>query len=212
VAGIANRAGDVAAGVSSGSSSLLDSMTPSEVLRRITTALEQAGIAYMLTGSLAGSFHGAPRSTQDVDIVIEASSKQLRKFVESLPETEYYADLEAALEAHRRESLFNVIDVATGWKIDLIIRKSRPFSQAEFARRQSVDVQGLSVFVASAEDVILAKLEWSKRAQSQRQLEDVVDLLKFRGEKLDLGYLEKWISELDLNQQWSRAKGMTEIS
>ena len=129
----------------------------------------------------------------------------------SLPEAEYYADLDAALEAHRRGSLFNVIDVTTGWKIDLIIRKSRPFSRAEFARRQLVKVQGLSVFVASAEDVILAKLEWAKLAQS-RQVEDVAALLKLRGEALDLGYLKKWISQLDLNQQWAHAKRMAKIS
>jgi len=112
-------------------------MSPSEVLRRISTALDQAGIAYMLTGSLASSFHGVPRSTQDIDIVIEASSEQLQEFVRSLPEAEYYADLDAALEAHRRGSLFNVIDVTTGWKIDLIIRKSRPFSRTQAIGQRS---------------------------------------------------------------------------
>jgi len=81
--------------------------------------------------------------------------------------------LDAALEAHTRQSLFNVIDLATGWKIDLIIRKSRAFSQEEFGRRQLVNVQGLPLFVASAEDVVIAKLEWSKLAESQRQIEDV---------------------------------------
>jgi hypothetical protein len=76
--------------------------------------------------------------------------------------------LDAALEAHTRP-LFNVIDLATGWKIDLIIRKSRAFSQEEFGRRQLVSVQGLPLYVASAEDVVIAKLEWSKLAQSQRR-------------------------------------------
>ena len=147
-------------------------MTSSEVFRRITTALEQAGVAYMLSGSFASAYHGAPRSTQDIDIVIAANPEQLRTFVWSLPSGEYYADLDAALEAHTRQSLFNVIDLATGWKIDLIIRKSRAFSQEEFARRQLVNVQGLPLFVASAEDVVIAKLEWSKLAQSQRQIED----------------------------------------
>lgn len=94
----------------------MDSISPSEVLRRIVTALGRAGIAYMLTGSLASSFHGVPRSTQDIDIVIEANSEQLQKFMRSLPEAEYYADLDAPLEAYRRGSLFNVIDVTKGWR------------------------------------------------------------------------------------------------
>ena len=65
---------------------------------------------------------------------------------------EYYADLDAALDAHQRQSLFNVIDLATGWKIDLIIRKSRAFSHEEFRRRQRVNLHNVSLFVASAED------------------------------------------------------------
>jgi len=187
-------------------------MSASEVLRRITTALDRSGIVYMLTGSFASAHHGAPRSTLDIDIVIAANSAQLRTFVQSLPSGEYYSDLDAALEAHRRQSLFNVIDLATGWKIDLIIRKSRAFSQEEFVRRQLVKVQGLPLFVASAEDVVIAKLEWSKLAQSQRQIEDVASILMLRWEALDRCYLEKWISELDLNQEWSHAKRIAGIS
>src|SRR5437870_11909356 len=127
----------------------------------------------MLSGSFASAYHGAPRSTQDIDIVIAANPEQLRTFVQSLPSNEYYADLDSALEAHTRQSLFNVIDLATGWKIDLIIRKSRAFSQEEFGRRQLVNVQGLPLFVARGEGVVIAKVEWSEREQSPRELEDV---------------------------------------
>ncbi len=140
----------------------------------------------MLTGSFASAHYGAPRATLDIDIVIAADPGQLRTFMQSLPSGEYYSDLDAALEAHRRQSLFNVIDLATGWKIDLIIRKSRAFSQEEFVRRQLVKVQGPCLFSwRSAEDVVIAKLEWSKLAQSQRQIEDVAAILRLRGETLD---------------------------
>ncbi len=166
----------------------------------------------MLTGSFASAHYGAPRSTLDIDFVIAANPAQLRTFVQSLPSGEYYSDLDAALEAHRRQSLFNVIDLATGWKIDLIIRKSRAFSQEEFSRRQLVTVQGLPLFVASAEDVLIAKLEWSKLATSQRQIEDVAAILRLRWEALDRTYLEKWIPDLGLKQEWSHAKRMAGIS
>jgi hypothetical protein len=187
-------------------------MSASGVLQRITTALDRAGIAYMLTGLFASAHHGAPRSTLDIDIVIAANPAQLRTFVQSLPSAEYYADLNAALEAHERQSLFNVIDLATGWKIDLIIRKSRAFSLEEFNRRQLVTVQDLPLSVATAEDVVIAKLEWSKLAQSQRQVEDVAAILRLRWEALDQAYLEKWVSELDLKQEWSHAKRIAGIS
>ncbi len=180
-------------------------MSVTEVFRRITAALDQAGIGYMLSGSFASAYHGVPRSTQDIDLVIEASPAQLRAFVKSLPQEEYYADLDAALEAQRRQSLFNVIDLATGWKIDFIICKSRTFSQGEFGRRQRINLQGLPVFVASVEDVVIAKLEWAQLAASQRQIEDVTAILMLRWDSLDHPYLDKWIRELGLAQEWSSA-------
>ena len=130
----------------------------------------------------------------------------MRTFVQTLPAEEYYVDLDTALEALRSSSLFNVIDLKTGWKIDLIFRKSRPFSEKEFSRRQLVDLQGLRLYIAGVEDVIVAKLEWAKLANSQRQIEDVASMLRFRADTLDKSYLEKWISELGLHEQWSSAR------
>jgi hypothetical protein len=183
-----------------------------EVLQRTTAALDRTGIAYMLTGSFASVYYGSPRSTQDIDLVIAANPAQLRAFIEALPGAEYYADLDAALEAHKRESLFNIIDLKTGWKIDMIIRKARPFSQEEFGRRQLLSMHGVSLFVASAEDVILSKLEWSKLAQSQRQIEDAAGILKIRADSLDRSYLDKWIRELGLTKEWNEAQRMAELS
>jgi len=187
-------------------------MSLPDVFRRITAALDQAGIAYMLTGSFASAHYSAPRSTQDIDLVIEATAPQLRAFVACLPSDEYYVDLDAALEAHHRESLFNVIDMTAGWKIDMIFRKSRSFSREEFGRRRLVNVQGLRLFVASVEDVIIAKLEWARLANSQRQIEDVAAVLRLQSEALDRSYLERWISELGLNEQWKIAKRTAGLS
>ena len=113
-------------------------MSVPNVFLRITTALDRSDIGYMLSGSFASAHYGVPRSTQDIDLVIEATPEKLAVFVESLSASEYYADLDAALGAHKRQSMFNVIDMATGWKIDMIIRKSRDFSREEFERRQRI--------------------------------------------------------------------------
>jgi hypothetical protein len=90
--------------------------------------------------------------------------------ITNLPENEFYADGDAAIEALRRESMFNVIDLGTGWKFDLIVRKTRDFSQEEFDRRRLVHFEGVSLWVASAEDIMISKLEWSKLSESQRQI------------------------------------------
>jgi hypothetical protein len=64
-----------------------------EVLRRITTALDRAGIAYMLTGSFAGAHHGAPRSTLDINIVT-----YLEQWISELDLKQEWTMLNASLE------------------------------------------------------------------------------------------------------------------
>jgi hypothetical protein len=181
-------------------------MSPTDVLSRITASLTEAGAAYMLTGSFASAYYGASRSTQDIDLVIEATAEQLKNFVLGLPTGEYYADVSAALDALQRHSMFNVIDINSGWKIDLIIRKDRPFSREEFRRRRPVTLHGVSIFLASAEDVIISKLEWSKLAESQRQISDVARILQLRWQSLDRSYLGKWCAELKIENQWADAR------
>ncbi len=176
--------------------------TPESVLHRFARLLGQAGIPYMLTGSFASGFHGAPRATQDIDIVIAPDGRSLNRFLSSLGEDKYYVSREAARDAYERESLFNVVDYASGWKIDFICRKARPFSHEEFARRAQHRLAEKMVFVASAEDVVLSKLEWAKVSASDRQLEDVAGILRIQGDKLDRSYLARWIEELGLEDQW----------
>ena len=180
-------------------------MTTDDVFRRIVEVLDRAGIPYMLTGSFASSYHGAPRATQDIDIVIAPSPDQLRALVHFLPKTEYYVDLNAALEAHTRETQFNVIDLTTGWKVDFIIRKSRSFSREEFDRRAAADLHGLRIFIASAEDVVISKLEWAKLGRSQRQIEDAAGILRIRSGELDRDYIKNWVRQLNLEQEWEAA-------
>jgi hypothetical protein len=180
-------------------------MTTHEVLQRIVGALERAGIPSMLTGSFASSYHGMPRATQDIDIVISPTADQLRGLVKVLPDTEYYVDEDVALDALRRESQFNVVDLTSGWKIDLIIRKSRPFSRTEFERRITVDFQGMRLSVATAEDILIAKLEWAKRGGSQRQIEDAAGILRIQSAQLDRSYLSHWVRELELEREWAAA-------
>jgi len=186
-------------------------MTTEDIFRRIIQALGRAGIPYMLTGSFASSYHGVPRATQDIDLVIAASAAQVRNLVNLLPATEYYVNEEAALDALARESQFNVIDFATGWKIDLIIRKSRAFSRAEFDRRSAVDLFGLELFIVSAEDVLLAKLEWAKAGQSVRQLEDCANLIRVRWGELERSYIENWVAQLGLEGHWQSARRMAGV-
>jgi len=165
----------------------------------------------MVTGSFASSFHGTPRASQDIDLVVAPTADQLRELTRSLVSSEYYVSEQSALDALRRRGMFNVIDPSTGWKADLIIRKDRPFSLEEFRRREVAEIAGMRMTVATPEDVILAKLEWSKAGGSARQIEDAAGILRIRGPELDQAYLERWISELDVRAQWEEARRASKI-
>lgn len=178
------------------------------VFQRVLLALQSAGVPYMLTGSFASAFHGSPRTTQDIDIVIAPTLGSLNAMLKLFPSDSYYVSREAALQAYGNEGLFNVIDFESGWKIDLIIRKSRPFSLEEFDRRREVLLLGTSVAIASPEDVIIAKLEWSKMSESERQLRDVAGIVKTQADNLDGAYIESWVVNLQLETQWAKAKAL----
>jgi hypothetical protein len=159
----------------------------------------------MVAGSFASTVHGAPRTTQDIDLVIEPSATSLAVFLAALPHSAYYVSDEAARDALARRGMFNVIDLATGWKADLIIRKARPFSIEEFGRRKPARMLGVDVFVASAEDTILTKLEWSQLSGgSERQLADARGVLQVAGNALDRDYVERWARALGVEELWRR--------
>ncbi len=173
--------------------------------RRFVEALEHAGVAYMLTGSYAGGYYGPGRATQDIDFVIMPSREQLRLLVDQLAYPEFYVDGQVAFEALREHGQFNAVDRASAYKADFIIRKSRPFSEEEFRRRTPAVVADVPVMIATAEDVIISKLEWSKLGGSMRQIEDVCTILGSRRDRLDRQYIDNWVKHLGLEQQWNAA-------
>jgi hypothetical protein len=179
-----------------------------EFLRRVTAALDTNGVPYMLTGSLASSMYGIPRATNDIDIVIAPTREQLVSLVQLFQRVGLNVAPETALAAFRARSQFNVIDFPRGLKTDLILRKEREFSLTEFDRRETHEVGGMSLTLATPEDVLIAKLEWSKMGDSERQLVDAAGIIKMQRATLDLAYIEKWVESLGLQQQWNAAAEM----
>jgi hypothetical protein len=162
-----------------------------DFLENIVKIFESADIDYMIAGSVASSFHGRPRATQDVDIVIQASQRQMLRFLKLLGK-DYYVSLQAAGQAIKNHTTFNVIDIIDGHKADIIILKDRPFSIEEFRRKKDAKMMSVRVKVASPEDVILSKLEWSKESGSEKQFDDALGVAIIQWNSLDLEYLHKW--------------------
>ncbi len=179
---------------------------PGALLEAIVTVLDSVGIPHMVVGSFASTFHGVPRTTQDLDLVIDPTDQQLELLLAALHPDRFYVDPDVARDALRRRTMFNVIEMSTAWKLDLVIRKARPFSLEEMRRRQLVTILATAVNIATAEDTIISKLEWSRSSGSERQLDDVAGILRVRGENLDRAYIQRWVDELDLGIEWHLAQ------
>lgn len=179
-------------------------MSPEEeALGVVVRTLDLLAIPYMVTGSVASSYHGRPRATHDADIVIDPAPSQIEPLVNSLTSAGFYVDMERAQDALRRRALFNAIETRNACKIDFIVRKDRPFSRAELGRRQRVDLESaVGVAMATPEDTILAKLEWARKGGgSERQLGDASGILELNP-GLDRNYVERWASELGVLDLW----------
>jgi hypothetical protein len=161
--------------------------------------LEQAGICYMVTGSYGSSHYGMPRTTNDLDLVVDPTVAQVQSLC-ALVANRFYVSAPAAVEAVQNRFMFNIIDVAGGCKADLMVRKNRPFSVEEFSRRSSLSIAGDVVFVASPEDIILSKLEWNKLTPSERQVQDALDVAIVQWPHLDLDYLRRWATDLEVSE------------
>lgn len=173
--------------------------TQGEFLGRMIGLLNEAGIPYMVAGSLGSSLHGRPRATQDADVVIDPTEEQLASFLALLGQ-DYHVSHDSAMEAFHHRTTFNIIDLEGGGKADLILRKDRPFSRCEFERRRQIDVAGRTLWVVAPEDIILGKLEWMKGRESDVQYSDALGVAVTQWGDLDLKYLRKWAEELGIEE------------
>jgi predicted nucleotidyltransferase len=170
-------------------------MTEIEILYDVTDKLEQAGISYMLTGSMAMNYYAVPRMTRDIDIIIELKSGDIDR-VTQIFESEYYISDIGVKEALKYKSSFNIIHNTEILKIDFIIKKNSEFRQTEFKRRKKVKIDGFEVYITTLEDLIISKLHWAQTSDSNMQKADVKNLLLCDYEK---DYIEYWLRKLHID-------------
>jgi hypothetical protein len=176
-----------------------------ELIKLVASRLEQSEIPYMITGSSALDFYAQPRMTRDVDLVVELNPSDAPT-LNRLFSSDFYLDENAVLRAIQNRSMFNAIH--NGWmiKVDFIVRKDSEYRRVEFGRRQAMDLGGgVRVFVASPEDLILSKLEWSKETNSEVQNRDIQSLLALVP-NLDYEYLKKWSVVLGVDKRLEELK------
>ena len=183
---------------------------PLAVTLLVAEVLENLGVPYLIGGSLASAVHGVMRATLDSDLVAKLQPSHVTPFVAALRD-EFYADPEAILEAIEHRASFNIIHRETMFKVDVFVSRERPFDQAQFHRRVGLVVAQdptRTAYIASAEDTILAKLEWYRAGGevSERQWRDVRGVLQVQLPTLDFAYLSRWAIDLGVADLLERAK------
>jgi hypothetical protein len=187
------------------SSDLLAALLP------VAEALEAAGVPYYVGGSVASSAHGVPRTSIDADVIADLQAAHVGPFVARL-QGAFYLDedrVRAAVEARRS---FNLIHLDTMFKVDVFVTRRRSYDLEALRRARPISLAGAGVTrpfpVASAEDTVLAKIEWFRAGgeTSERQWSDIVGVLKAMGGQADVAYLRKWAAALDVRDVLDRAE------
>jgi hypothetical protein len=174
-----------------------------DLLRRAIDTLETEGIRYLIVGSLASMAYGQPRSTQDIDIVVDAGAAEVTRLCDSFPEGEYYVNPDTARQAARDGGQFNVIHPASGNKIDFIIARRDAWGRQQVERRRRVTIfPGLVGYTGSPEDVILGKLWYYQLGGSEKHLRDIAAMLRVSGDQIDRAYIAQWADQLGLTDIW----------
>jgi len=182
-------------------------MSQQELLKRVVEALDLNEVDYMITGSTASSLQGEPRSTHDIDVVVAIQETDINQLIHAFPPPDYYLDAAAIREAIAQGSMFNLLDVREGDKVDFWMLTNRLFDQSRFARKYEEEVLGMKVKVSRPEDTILAKLQWAALSGgSEKQLIDAMRVYEVQHGDLDMGYLREWAEQLHVGPALDRIK------
>jgi hypothetical protein len=175
---------------------------PIAVTLLVTEALDKLKIPYLIGGSLASAIYGLARTTMDSDIVADVKFEHAT-LLDQILKDDFYISINAIQDAVTRRGSFNIIHLKTMFKVDIFVMKSRPFDQMQFQRRVKQIVTNdppHTIYIASAEDTVLAKLEWFRQGGevSERQWKDILEVLKIQMGRLDMPYLQYWADDLEV--------------
>jgi len=175
-------------------------MNEQELLADCLRRLNRSGVTYYLTGSMASNYWGIPRTTHDLDFVIQLPASAVAKIISAFT-PDFYIEEAAVRAAYQPPHQFNAIDTRSALKVDFWLPKPEPFDREMLRRRVHVTLFGEPAWIATAEDVILHKLVWNRLSPSDRQLGDAAGVMAVQADALDKNYLKQWAQELKLTRE-----------
>lgn len=184
----------------------MNAVDPLAVASVMGSLLDELGIRYVIGGGAASVYHGEPRSTIDLDLMIEADEAQVRALAARLME-DFYVDVEDAVDAVRYGRSFNVIQYSSAMKAAIYIAEQTPAAREQLGRRRTLDFGGTTLAIYSAEDITVRKLVWFRMGGevSDRQWRDVVGIIRMRPE-MDGSYLDRAADAFGVRDLLDRAR------
>lgn len=178
-------------------------MDTDELLKRLSSTLEELGVDYFVTGSLASIAYGESRFTNDIDVVADIQLEKAADFCARFLSPEFRCwepSLREAIEFRRQ---FNILNSSTGLKVDVMIQKRTEFDDSRMRRRRRIKaLDGSGAWFSSPEDIILKKLDFFRQEGSEKHLRDIAGILKVQAGKIDQAYVDLWIEKLKLHEEW----------
>lgn len=173
------------------------------LIKKITETFDAADIPHFITGSVASMYFGEPRLTIDVDVVADIREVHIPFLLNAFPKGDYYISEIAIREAIRNFSQFNILDENTALKADVIIPALTEFNKQRFQRssRQKL-APDVEVNISTAEDVVLMKMKYYQEGESEKHINDIVNVLKICGEDIDREYIRSWSEKLGIGDVW----------
>lgn len=182
-------------------------MSQQTLLDKVIRTLTRLGIEYMVTGSIVSSLQGEPRSTHDIDIIVDLPKSKVAELSDAFPPPDYYLDQAALFQAVSSRGMANLIVMQSGDKVDFWLMTETPFDQSRFSRRYFEEVLGMRIAISSPEDTILMKLRWAQMSGgSEKQFIDALRVYEVQHEKLDQEYLCEWAVKLGIEREMEKLK------
>jgi len=174
-----------------------------------TQRLNDLGVAYMVSGSVAVIIYGEPRLTHDVDLIVVLDGEHISRLPEAFPPAEFYcppAEVIAVEAAREQRGHFNIIHHRTGFKADVYLSGRDPLHAWGLARARRLEVEGQVLVVAPPEYVILRKLEYYREGGSEKHLRDIRSVLTNSPQAIHIVELEQMIATRGLREAWRKVQ------
>ena len=175
-------------------------MNERELLVDCLRRLNRTGVTYYLTGSMASNYWGVPRTTHDLDFVVQLPISAAPRLVQEFS-GDFYIEEAAVRAAYQPPHQFNAIDTRSALKVDFWLPKPEPFDREMLRRRLRITLFGELAWICTAEDVILHKLLWNRISPSDRQIADAAGVVAVQADALDKTYLRHWAQELGITDK-----------